>query len=602
MNFLKTAFYLLAIASLVACGGSGGGGSSSGGSGGSGTTNNAPAFSTGGTASVAEGATAVATLEASDDEGDTLTFAFGGGADDTLFTLDESTGALAFAVAPDFEAPGSAAGTNVYTIIVTVSDGTNDPVSLTIEITVTDVGSPAFTTTAAQSLVEGSTSVATIAAAGAVTMTGGADLTKFTLSNMNALTFNAAPDFENPLDADSSNTYEVIFTATEGTETSTLTMTVTVKDAYEGKIIDGPVSGATVFLDLDGDGVQDSAEPSTVSLSDCSSITADGCGAYFVEVVAAAEGVTPSIIAVGGIDEHKRQSNPQADPSTYTVNHSLATPLPSTGTEVFVTPISTLFVGATEAQRTKVLEKLGIGDDISITEILTTDIFKEAATGSATAQAVQKTNESVAAFFKSSVEMVGTDAQTAQTNTIAIVSQVSSAIVAKAAEVNATSGADAVEDGLLLDIRVMGDVITTAVTAYAAVTENVDAAVFTAETGSGESLISKLLDLVSRLVATIEAAVDITSTSAGVAAVSDAASISSFSQTADNTVKLLQDDPTDATALAQVDAGYDNLDTIFDSVEVSTQAAVLAAEAEANLSVDSGYTLPKNITVIETVE
>ena len=236
MNFLKSAFYFLAIASLVACGGSGGGGSSSGGSGsggsgsgggGGGTTNNAPAFTTGGTASVAEGATAVATLEASDDEGDTLTFAFGGGADDALFTLDESTGALAFAVAPDFEAPGSAAGTNVYTIIVTVSDGTNDAVSLTIEITVTDVASPAFTTTAAQSLVEGGTSVATISAAGAVTMTGGADLSKFTLSNMNALTFNAAPDFENPLDADSKNTYEVTFTATEGSETSTLEMTVT---------------------------------------------------------------------------------------------------------------------------------------------------------------------------------------------------------------------------------------------------------------------------------------------------------------------------------------------------------------------------------------
>ena len=86
MNFLKSAFYFIAIASLVACGGSGGGGSSSGGSGGSGsggggggTTNNAPAFTTGGTASVAEGATAVATLEASDEEGDTLTFAFGGG-------------------------------------------------------------------------------------------------------------------------------------------------------------------------------------------------------------------------------------------------------------------------------------------------------------------------------------------------------------------------------------------------------------------------------------------------------------------------------------------------------------------------------------------
>jgi hypothetical protein len=53
--------------------------------------------------------TTVYTAVATDNVGVTA-YAFAGGADDGKFSLDTATGALAFKVAPDFEVPGSAAG------------------------------------------------------------------------------------------------------------------------------------------------------------------------------------------------------------------------------------------------------------------------------------------------------------------------------------------------------------------------------------------------------------------------------------------------------------------------------------------------------------
>ncbi|MFO0796476.1 MAG: tandem-95 repeat protein [Gemmataceae bacterium] len=77
-------------------------------------------------AGVAENTTAVTTVTAADPDGPLtpLTFSVAGGADAAKFTIDATTGALAFAAAPDFEAPASAAGSNVYLVTVRVSDGT----------------------------------------------------------------------------------------------------------------------------------------------------------------------------------------------------------------------------------------------------------------------------------------------------------------------------------------------------------------------------------------------------------------------------------------------------------------------------------------------
>ena len=103
------------------------------------SSNDAVTFTSDATFSVAENTTSVGTVAAGVagcNSGDTVTMALSG-ADASLFTID-AAGALAFAAAPDFEAPGSASGTNDYTVIVTATAGSKTA-EQTITVSVTDV-------------------------------------------------------------------------------------------------------------------------------------------------------------------------------------------------------------------------------------------------------------------------------------------------------------------------------------------------------------------------------------------------------------------------------------------------------------------------------
>lgn len=88
--------------------------------------------------------------------------------------------------------------------------------------------------TASVSVVEGNTAVTTVTATGdatiAFSITGGADQAAFTInSSSGALAFASAPDYENPTDVGTNNTYVVAVTATNsaGTDSQTITVTVT---------------------------------------------------------------------------------------------------------------------------------------------------------------------------------------------------------------------------------------------------------------------------------------------------------------------------------------------------------------------------------------
>ena len=103
------------------------------------SSNDSVTFTSDATFSVAENSTAVGTVAAGVagcNSGDTVTMALSG-ADAALFTID-AAGALAFAAAPDFETPGSASGTNDYTVVVTATAG-SVTADQTITVTVTDV-------------------------------------------------------------------------------------------------------------------------------------------------------------------------------------------------------------------------------------------------------------------------------------------------------------------------------------------------------------------------------------------------------------------------------------------------------------------------------
>jgi Ca2+-binding RTX toxin-like protein len=88
---------------------------------------------------VLENTTAVTTVSATDaNPGDTLTYTLAGGVDAAKFSINSSTGVLTFQAAPNFEGTGvnaSAAGNNIYDVVVQVSDGVAvDTQSLTVTV------------------------------------------------------------------------------------------------------------------------------------------------------------------------------------------------------------------------------------------------------------------------------------------------------------------------------------------------------------------------------------------------------------------------------------------------------------------------------------
>jgi VCBS repeat-containing protein len=106
------------------------------------TVDSPPAITTSASQSINENSTAVGTIAATDpDPGTTLTWSITGGADSAKFSINSSTGALAFLVAPNFEAPTDADANNIYVVTVQVSDGTLTD-SRTFNVTVNNVNEP----------------------------------------------------------------------------------------------------------------------------------------------------------------------------------------------------------------------------------------------------------------------------------------------------------------------------------------------------------------------------------------------------------------------------------------------------------------------------
>lgn len=88
---------------------------------------------------VAENATAVGSVTATDAQSNPITYAISGGADSARFTINATTGALSFATAPNYEAPADVGANNTYDLIVSASDGIAAPTTRAVTVTVTDV-------------------------------------------------------------------------------------------------------------------------------------------------------------------------------------------------------------------------------------------------------------------------------------------------------------------------------------------------------------------------------------------------------------------------------------------------------------------------------
>ena len=231
---------------------------------------------------VPEGNTAVTTVTATDVDlpPQTLTFSITGGADSGHFGIGSSSGVLTFNSAPVYATPTDSDLDGVYIVEVTVDDGESGTDSQMISVTVTGANQdPVITSDGGGSVAnlnidENTTAVTTVTATDpdlppqtlTYSLTGGADSGLFSIgSSSGVLTFDSAPDYENPSDSDTNNVYIVEVTVDDGFGgTDTQTINITVDDANDAPVItsDGGGIYATAYV------AEESTAVTTVTATD----------------------------------------------------------------------------------------------------------------------------------------------------------------------------------------------------------------------------------------------------------------------------------------------------------------------------------------------
>ena len=190
--------------------------------------------------------------------------------------------------------------------------------------------------TTSYSVVENQTSAFTITATDAdgdaLTFTiGGNDASLFTVSTSGVVTFNTAPDFESPSDADGNNVYDLMASVSDGSLNDSKDFTVTVTndtsddvttEGYDGTYIGaGPIQGATVCIEVTAGTCTGAQYTATTAQDGTFSITVDS-------------GTTGVLRGEGGFDP---VTNLQ-----FNDDDSLALGQPVTSQNFVVSPLSTL--------------------------------------------------------------------------------------------------------------------------------------------------------------------------------------------------------------------------------------------------------------------
>ena len=240
---------------------------------------------------------------------------------------------------------------------------------------------PTLTDPGAITLLEGGTAVATVAGTDSESdsltfaLSSGEDENLFRMSSSGELSFITPPDFEMPSDAGGDNVYKVTVQVSDGALLDTQALTITITDAFEGRVVDAPIKGAEVFIDLNGDGVQDDDEPSGVT---------DDNGFFNVTMFELPEGSSAKVISRGGTDILTGEELPDL---------ALISDVPSDITKpANVTPLTTVLAAVDTAEgKAELLVAMGITGTPE--ELLTSDGWAAAAEGDTGAIATQRINQ-----------------------------------------------------------------------------------------------------------------------------------------------------------------------------------------------------------------
>ena len=177
--------------------------------------------------------------------GDTVSYRLGG-TNASSFDIGLTTGQITVGTGTDLDYETKTS----YMVTVIATDSYGMSSSIDVTITVTDVnegpeitlGGLAISGNRNPEVEERTTAVATYTAAGpnadmATWDLSGADALDFVISSAGVLTFEIAPDFENPADAGGDNTYMVTLTADDGTYMDTHDVTVMVMNVEEDGMV-----------------------------------------------------------------------------------------------------------------------------------------------------------------------------------------------------------------------------------------------------------------------------------------------------------------------------------------------------------------------------
>ena len=244
----------------------------------------------------------------------------------------------------------------------------------------------------------------------------GEDADSFVISNLGVISFESPPDYESPADSDSDNAYKISVSVSDGRLSSLpASTTISVMDAFEGRVVDGPISGASVFIDVDGNAAQ---SPEELSAS------TDRNGFFFTDTLSNVSNAKARIISVGGTDTTTGSALPKL---------ALIADIPIDRTETaVVTPLSTVLSAAdTEAKKTKALIALGITS--SAESIVTTDSWALAKSGDKGAKKVQALNQQLGLVLQTAGTIIESDASISEISSTTISEAVADEIVSIAA-------------------------------------------------------------------------------------------------------------------------------------------------------------------------
>ena len=268
---------------------------------------------------------------------------------------------------------------------------------------------PEITDPGALILLEGASSVASISASDpdnnslSFSISSGDDQALFSISSSGVLSFSAAPDFESPSDADSNNIYDLTVQVSDGTLTDTQSISITVTDAFEGRVVDAPISGALVFIDLNGNNTLDDGEPNGRT---------DALGNYNFSSFTVADDVVAKIISIGGTDIQTGKVLPGL---------VMVSDLPSDLFKpVMVTPISTVLAAvASPEAKAALLSTLGISGTVD--EFSASDGWANAQAGDEDAKAAQRINHQIGVLLQTATTL--TDDGDSETDVSVVLAQ-----------------------------------------------------------------------------------------------------------------------------------------------------------------------------------